>query len=100
MKKIKLSKEKIDKLAEESINSVDLLIEFYRLAVPDFDKLKKIDKGWPTVNEETAKYLIEKLQVPDAGSGNMLWLNKGFSYDNTKGLKDFEVDLSNCEFIY
>lgn len=79
----------------------ELLTRLYRLAVPDFDRLEKLD-GYPVVNRETGDFLMlrwvrrDRRLSPNVMAGGA-WMNSGFSSreqtEVTGKLEDFEVWL-------
>src|SRR5210317_1462711 len=87
-KVINLPKKVIDEIFERSSNSAiphqaDVIVELYRLVIPVWDEVKKID-GWPIVTKKTSEYLFRKFMDfddkhhPTVLRGG-LWMNNGFS---------------------
>jgi len=104
MKNIILYKEKIDKIFEDNEQQQMVIVELYKLVLPDFDNIEKV-KGWPQTNKETSEYLFDKFiefdkkhhpEVVMPGGG---WMNQGFGCRYECG-KFMEVDMSEVKIIY
>ncbi|NHI92124.1 MAG: hypothetical protein EAX96_06440 [Candidatus Lokiarchaeota archaeon] len=100
---IKLEKNKIDEIFEnvekmETPEQYYYWRELFIRAFKNWDKIKKIS-GFPKVNKKTWFYICNKCIEFDnkyhknevlAGG---LWVDKGFSQDNT--LEDWSIDISH-----
>ena len=101
---MKLEKETIDKIFDESADGVEAIIALYKTAIPQWDDIESLD-GWPTVNRVTAGYISEKFLSKwrkDGLSARLLWMNMGFSTLEAERLQvnDWEVDLSTARINY
>jgi hypothetical protein len=99
MKLINFSQSAIDKICKKAPDVTTAFLEFYKVAVPEFDNVKQID-GFPVVSEKTAIYCIEQLQEisKEPYDVNMLWLNKGFSSD--KSIPEWKISVKNVKLIF
>jgi len=99
MKLINFSKTVIDEICKKAPDVTTAFLEFYKVAVPEFDNVKQID-GFPVVSEQTAIYCIDQLQAisKDAFNVNMLWLNKGFSSD--KHIPEWKISVENVKLTF
>ncbi len=101
-KLVKLVMEKVKELFENSEHQGEVLIGLYKMAFPDWEKIKKID-GWPAVNPETHKEIsclfieFDKKHHPEVLPGG-LWLNNGFSSSDC--VPPGYVDVSPCKVVY
>jgi hypothetical protein len=91
MKRKELSKETIIELCKGK-TATEALVALYYHAFPDWDNIQGI-RGYPLVSQDTATFILE--QLPDPGGS--LWLNKGFSSDETKTLPDWIIDYSRIK---
>ena len=93
-----LTKEKIDALRKESETGPDLVMKLYREVVPAWDQLQAGELGsrfkFPIVSKETWTYICDQLMALSPGSG-FLWINKGFSSDQSKRLPAWLVLIDN-----
>ncbi len=89
----------IDDICKNSSTVIDAFHAFYKVAIPEFDKVKQINR-LPVVSEATAIYCIDKLQekTGDAWEVNSLWLNKGFSSD--KSVPDWNISTENIQLTF
>jgi len=91
---MKLTKEQIDKVFEEAENQSDCVIALYRIVHPEFDKVEIFD-DFPRVGTLAGNYIFDKAIAfdkryhPNRGFPGGLWMNNGFSTDNT--LKPWEA---------
>lgn len=102
MKKVhELTKKMIDECFKEKSHQSECIISLYKIAFPDWDKIKEID-GFPCVSNETGKYICQKFMEfdkenhPTVMAGG-IWLNNGFSIDS---MEDWKVDTSKVNSIY
>ncbi len=84
--KTDISKEIIDKLFEDAKDTDEATIELYKLAIPVFDELDKVE-NFPEISSDTNKYIFRKMidldvenKVTHMNGGR--WLNSGFSTNN------------------
>jgi len=98
-KLISFSKTVIDDICKKSSTVGDAFIAFYKVAIPEFDKVKQIN-GFPVVSETTAMYCIDKLyeKTNDVWEVNGLWLNKGFSSD--KSVPDWKISTKKVQLTF
>jgi hypothetical protein len=99
MKLINFSKSVIDEICKKAPDVSTAFLEFYKVAVPEFDNVKQIN-GFPVVSEKTALYCIDKLceKTKDAWEVNSLWLNKGFSSD--KSIPEWKISVENLKLTF
>ena len=88
-KLICIPKDRIDEIFKRNDecaipHQATVLIELYRMVIPEWDKIKKIKNGWPIVSKKTNEYIFRKFMEFDEKhhpkvfkSG--LWMNNGFS---------------------
>lgn len=72
------------KATEGAENAVDALVRQYKAVYPNFDELEVVP--FAKASEKTNLKLIQAIieLFPDERMGiNMLWMNNGFSVDNT-----------------
>jgi hypothetical protein len=98
-KLISFSKSVIDDICKKSSTVGDAFIAFYKIAIPEFDKVKQIN-GFPVVSESTATYCIDKLQekTDNAWEVNGLWLDKGFFSD--KSVPDWKISTEKVQLTF
>jgi hypothetical protein len=98
-KLIPFSQTVIDEICKNSSSVMEAFLAFYKVAVPEFDRVKQIN-GFPVVSDATAIYCIDKLQekTGDAWEVNGNWLNKGFSSD--KSVPDWKISTENIELTF
>lgn len=96
MNLVPLPKEAIDQVFEEATHKSGYLIGLYRLVIPEWDAVRKVE-GYPAVNNETWKYICRKAMAFDKehhpqvmASGG--WMNKGFSAREM--VPEWQADLS------
>jgi hypothetical protein len=99
MKKIQLPQSLIEETISKASDEVTAFINLYRIAIPDFDKVKSIN-GFPKVSTKTAVYLIDKLSEKSEKPVDMglLWMNQGFSAD--ENTPHWTIDVSNVQLSY
>lgn len=105
---IQLTKKMIDDIFDDEKNNhqARILEKLYEIAIPGFsnpDSTIEHVLGWPAVNRETNEYLFGKFRIYDqkhhpntfpAG----LWLNSGFSSDET--MESWVISMGNCQVEY
>ena len=95
-------KKHIQGIFDESSNQEEVLIGIYRMAFPDWDRIRKIN-GYPAVGYRLWKYICElfqsfdRKQHPNCMPGGA-WMNQGFSVDSDLGL--WEITFNNCNVEY
>jgi len=87
-KLICIPKDRIDEIFKRNDecmvpHQATILVELYRMAIPEWDRVKKID-GWPIVSKKTNEYLFRKFMDFDwkhhkGVIRGGLWMNNGFS---------------------
>ena len=98
-----LDKSAIDNLFTIHNHQANILIELYKMVIPDWDNIRKL-KGWPEINEYTWKYICQKFidfdrkYHPECLAGGA-WINSGFSTNDKLGLSDFEYKPIKPELI-
>lgn len=99
---VKLTQDTINKVFENAESQFDYLFGLYRIAVPDFDRMKKYN-GHPEVSKKTCEYIFskaiefDKKVHPDVIGGG-LWMNVGFSA--VKDVPDWHVRVGEDKIIY
>lgn len=94
--------EHIEAIFERHDHQEKVLIDLYRMVLPDWDRIKKIN-GYPEAGHELWNFICTLFQEfdrkmhPDCISGGA-WLNTGFSASRHIG--PWEVDFENCHLIY
>lgn len=89
---------KIEKIFEESQHQGEAVIALYRLFIPDWEAIKKIN-GYPSAGYKLSRLIWGKFMEfdrehhPDCMAGGA-WLNWGFR--ENKSLNDWQIDLSTC----
>jgi len=99
-KYIKLDKKSIDKLFNDTKkNEIEIIIDLYKIAFPNWDNIKSIPK-WPSISKETNLYIFGKFIDFNKGTPKsaLMWMNKGFSSD--ENMKSWVIDLSTATVIY
>jgi len=90
---MKLDKKKVDALFAEGEHQAEVMTDLFRMIYPNWDDVEKV-LDFPTANEFTRRELcgrfvaFDKQHHPAVMAGG-LWLNNGFSNDET--LADWEV---------
>lgn len=93
---------KLQSIFEEAEHQEAALIGLYKMLIPDWDKLDRLE-GFPVVGQEMWRYIgnlfIHYDQVHHSKVFNGgLWLNNGFS--SSEDLDPWEISLSRCNVIY
>jgi len=100
MKTLPLTKKMIDALFDtEGIVRHDILYGLYKMAFPDWDKIKSVD-GFPAISKPTNLYIMGQFikwdqKHSDCFAGG-LWMNNGFF--STDSMEDWKV--KPCEVTY
>ena len=95
-------KEYIESIFNRHDHQEDVLIELYKLMLPEWERILKVI-GYPEVGNELWRYVCRLFQEfdhkhhPDSMPGGM-WMNTGFSA-NSK-LSPWEVSFRNCHVEY
>ena len=88
----------IESLFEKHEQQGDVLIDLYRLVLPDWDKIDKIIYS-PKIGKRFWRYIcqlfidFDKEHHPEAFKGG-IWFNQGFSSDGK--LSDWEISFKGC----
>ncbi len=100
------SKEKLQRRLQEIFEKAEhqerALIELYRMVIPDWDRLERLE-GFPVVGQEMWKYIcqlfidLDQRLHPEIFKGG-LWMNAGFSCSGDLG--PWEISMDRCRFIY
>lgn len=100
------SKEKLQRRLQEIFEKAEhqerALIELYRMVIPDWDRLERLE-GFPVVGQEMWKYIcqlfidLDQRLHPEIFKGG-LWMNAGFSSSGDLG--PWEISMDRCRFIY
>ena len=91
---IQIPKDRIDEIFKRNDKSdnphqATVLVELYMMVIPEWDRITKINNGWPIVTRETNEHLFRKFMDFDDKHHNKkgrqgvmrggLWMNNGFS---------------------
>jgi hypothetical protein len=93
---------RLQEIFEKSDHQQRALIALYRLLIPDWERLERLE-GFPVVGQELWKYIcqlfidFDQHHHPEIFKGG-LWVNQGFSA--SKDLGPWEINLKQCRFIY
>lgn len=97
---VKTSKKEIDRIFADSKEAAEVFFGLYGLVMENPEKPgEKIDYRRYTINKEFNKYLFDQCikfdekHNPGSLMLSLLWMNSGFSTDNT--LKNFEIRINN-----
>ena len=93
---IKLTENDILRISEKSTDCMQYILNLYKFVFPDWDKIKNIEH-WPAVNRKTALFIMDNA-TGNKHDFNMVWLNKGFSCDDT--MPDWKVSTKKTKIIY
>jgi len=94
-------KEYIAAIFEKHDHQTDVLIDLYKMILPDWDSIEKID-GRPEVGKDFWKFICNKFidfdckYHPKVFNGG-IWLNTGFSADTN--LKPWDINFDNCQIV-
>ena len=94
IKNLKFSEEEMNDFFEYKYdNFIDLYSFIYNNVYPTlWDSIKKVSQ-YPKCNQKTAEYIIGRIKKIEKNTNIMfIWVNKGFSVDNT--LEDFEFKVA------
>lgn len=101
MKKVKLSKEEIRKIINESTGISECILKLYEhVTGDDWHKIEKFN-SFPACNHNTALFIMETMHKKwDPVRTNLIWLQNGFSSKSMgTPLKDFIVEIPNNCYI-
>ena len=95
-------KEFIKGLFEQHDNQGDVLIDLYKLALPDWDRIEKVTYS-PKISKRFWRWIcqlfidFDKEHHPDVFKGG-IWFNQGFSSDGK--LSDWEISFNECNVTF
>ncbi|MBF0227753.1 MAG: hypothetical protein HQK76_20075 [Desulfobacterales bacterium] len=78
-----LSKEAIEKVFEDNKTMTDCFLKIYELVIPNWENVDKV-KAYPICGKELWAFICSKLMQISL-EGSFLWMNKGFSSDESLG---------------
>jgi hypothetical protein len=92
----------IKELFADNTNQSEVLIGLYKLVLPNWDEIKKLN-GFPVCGQELWLYICDQFITFDQANhpGCMAggaWINQGFSSD--RRLKPWEINFDNCEVVF
>ena len=97
MKRIRISKQKLDQIFEEYQNSADLLIALHKMLFPAWEYIESLEH-WPTCSKSFSDRACRRIMDLDKKNGHnfpgAIWLNNGFSV-----LEAEKYNLKENEFI-
>lgn len=83
-------------------NQQDVIVDLYRLVLPDWDQIQSL-QGYPKIGKELALFICRHFQEfdrnhhPNVMPGGA-WLNWGFSVSNT--LAPWDISFENCVAVF
>lgn len=92
-------REQIEAIFKQHDHQTDILIDIYKMILPDWDQIQSID-GHPEAGRELWKFIcnlfigFDEKHHPKVFKGG-IWLNTGFS-SNSK-LNPWEISFKNCK---
>ena len=95
-------KEFIKGLFEQHDNQGDVLIDLYKLALPDWDRIEKVTYS-PKISKRFWRWICQLFidfdneHHPDIFKGG-IWFNQGFSSDGK--LSDWEISFNECNVTF
>jgi len=95
-------KEFIKGLFEKHDNQGDVLIDLYKLALPDWDRIEKVTYS-PKISKRFWRWICQLFidfdneHHPDIFKGG-IWFNQGFSSDGK--LSDWEISFNECNVTF
>ena len=95
-------KEHIKSLFEKHENQGDVLIDIYKLTLPDWDRIDKITYS-PKIGKKFWRWICQKfiefdsVHHPEIFKGG-IWFNQGFSSDGN--LSDWEISFKGCNVTF
>ena len=101
IKDLNALKEHIKAIFEKCEHQSDALIDIYKLVLPDWDQIKKIE-GHPEAGSDLWKFIFKQFSEldrkyhPKVFPGG-IWFNTGFS--SNEHLDPWELSFDNCQVI-
>lgn len=95
-------KERILEAFTQNTNQQDVVVDLYRLVLPDWDQIQNL-KGYPEIGMELALFICRRFQEfdrchhPNCMPGGA-WLNWGFSVN--RSLDPWGISLEKCTPIF
>lgn len=95
-------KKYIESLFEKYEQQEDVLIDLYRLVLPDWDRIEKITYS-PKIGKRFWRWIcqlfidFDSKYHPDVFKGG-IWFNQGFSSDGN--LSDWEISFKDCNVTF
>ena len=92
-------KEHIKSIFVKHDHQSDVMVDLYKLVLPDWDKIEKIEVT-PEIGQELWKFIcrefieFDRLHHPGCMQGG-LWFNCGFSH--SEKLDPWEISFANCK---
>lgn len=114
-KVMSIPKEEIDFIftyndTNDNPHQQNVLVDLYKVVIPDWDNITKVKNGWPIVNRKTNEYIFRKWMDFDDKHHDCLrgglWMNNGFSTNmelvplEVSPLPDFHAYVGHLEFEY
>lgn len=93
--------ERIKTIFEKHCHQERVLVDIYRLVLPDWEQIKEVE-GYPEAGDELWKFICRLFQDfdrknhPDVMPGG-IWMNTGFSVN--RGLCVWKIGFDNCKVI-
>lgn len=104
MENVEVTGDQVRAIFQEAEEQSDYALGLYRLAFPDWDKIKTV-KGWPKVSKKFNVFIFglaiefDQKHHPDVFNGGM-WMNKGFGSCEGDEIPWGTIDLSTCKVEY
>ncbi len=95
-------KKLIESYFEKHEHQEDVLIDLYRLVLPDWDRIEKLIYS-PKIGKRFWRYIcqlfieFDALHHPEVFKGG-IWFNQGFSSDGN--LSDWEISFNGCNVTF
>ena len=97
----KTLREHIKEIFERHAHQTDVLIDLYKMILPDWDSIEKIE-GYPEAGKDLWRFICDQFiefdhkYHPKVFKGG-IWLNTGFSANSD--LDPWEISFKNCRII-
>jgi len=91
-------KKYIDEIFQKHKHQKDVLIDLYRMVLPNWDAIERIE-GYPEAGKDLWEFICERFiefdrkYHPKVFKGG-IWLNTGFSFN--KKIDPWKVSIENC----
>ena len=102
IKDLKTFKEHIKAIFDKDQHQEEVLIDLYKMVLPDWDFIKKIE-GFPEAGNDLWQFICLHFQKFDSRNHPDVmpagaWMNSGFSVN--RELSPWEIGFKNCTLVY